>query len=392
MKIRPLILFSSVVLVALILWGGQILINQLSSKQEKIQHEILQREDALLKRIQVKILETGYRQSRSGIHVVYFPVLVVEVTNISREALAKIRFASYFKKNGGVICGGIYDVDALQSREIKAVAITCSQSIGLKSSLRRFNLSSMEKSISFEIWVDYSFKPVKLIVGNERPVLEQALLITHIPLFYGAMPNLGLYSQPDGPFPNPLDLMPKGKIKEAQASYDQAVEAAVSDMVFVADAMYEAGADGINFDTTGAAGDPDFCAALQAVEILKKKYPEMCVEMGMAGEFILGLHGEMKYDGVPLAGLYPHQQAMLAEKAGVTIFGPVVNTNTSRSSPWNLSRAVTFMKACCEMASIPIHVNMGMGVASVPMTNHPPIDIVSRASTAMVEICRLDGL
>ena len=240
--------------------------------------------------------------------------------------------------------------------------------------------------------VDYSINPRLPIVGNERPVLEQALLVTHIPLFFGAMPNLGLYSQPDGPFPNPLDLMPKGKIKEAQASYDQAVEAAVSDMVYVASAMYEAGADGINFDTTGAAGDPDFCAALRAVEILKKKYPNICIELGMAGEFILGLHGNMTYDGARLAGLYLHQQIKLAEKAGVTIFGPVVNTNISRSSPWNLSRAVTFMKACCEVAAIPIHVNMGMGVGAVTMTDHPPIDIVSRASTAMFESCRLDGL
>jgi hypothetical protein len=33
-----------------------------------------------------------------------------------------------------------------------------------------------------------------------------------------------------------------------------------------------------------------------------------------------------------------------------------------------------------------------MGVGGVPMTPHPPVDIVSRASKAMVEICRLDGL
>jgi dimethylamine--corrinoid protein Co-methyltransferase len=37
-------------------------------------------------------------------------------------------------------------------------------------------------------------------------------------------------------------------------------------------------------------------------------------------------------------------------------------------------------------------VNMGMGVGAVPVANHPPIDVVSRASKAMVEIVRLDGL
>jgi dimethylamine--corrinoid protein Co-methyltransferase len=50
------------------------------------------------------------------------------------------------------------------------------------------------------------------------------------------------------------------------------------------------------------------------------------------------------------------------------------------------------MKACSAAATIPIHVNMGMGVGAVTVNDHPPIDIVSRASKAMVEICRLDGL
>ena len=240
--------------------------------------------------------------------------------------------------------------------------------------------------------VDYSFKPVKPIVGMEQTVLEQTLMVTHVPLFYGAMPNLGLYSQPDGPFPNPSELLPQGKIAEARTSYENAVEDAVKDIVYVASAMYESGADGINLDTVGAAGDADFLAGLKATEILRKKYPDICIELGMAGEFVLGLHGELTYEETRLAGLYAHEQVKVAEKAGVTIFGPVVNTKTSKSSPWNLSRAITFIKACCEAASVPIHVNMGMGVGGITMTNQPPIDIVSRASKAMVEICRLDGL
>lgn len=240
--------------------------------------------------------------------------------------------------------------------------------------------------------VDYSFKPVKPIVAMEQTALEQALLLTHAPLLYGAMPNLGLYSRPDGPFPNPSELLPEGKIQEAREAYELAVEEAVKDMVYVGSAMAESGADGINLDTTGAAGDADFLAGLKAAATLKDKYPDLCIEMGMAGEFVLGLHGELTYDGVRLAGLYAHDQVKLAEKAGVTLFGPVVNTKTNRSCPWNVSRAVTFMKACCEIARVPIHVNMGMGVGGVTMTNHPPLDMASRASTAMVEICRLDGL
>jgi len=240
--------------------------------------------------------------------------------------------------------------------------------------------------------IDYSFKPVKAIVTFEQQALEYALLVTTAPMFYGSQPNLGTYTQPDGPCPNPMELLPQGKIAEARAAQEEMIEHAVKDMVYVGSAMYESGVDGINFDTTGAAGDADFLATLRAVEILKKKYPQMGIEIGMAGEFVLGMHGELTYDGVRLAGLYPHKQVELAMKAGATIFGPAVNSNTDKSGPWNVARAVTFVKACVENSSIPVHANMGMGVGGVPVADCPPVDAVSRASKAMVEIARLDGL
>jgi dimethylamine--corrinoid protein Co-methyltransferase len=186
--------------------------------------------------------------------------------------------------------------------------------------------------------------------------------------------------------------MSEGKIKEARESMEAAVEFAVRDMVYVAGELYESGVDGIDFDTTGSAGDADFLATLRAVEILKKKYPDLSIEMGMSGEFVLGMHGGVAYDGTRLAGLYPHQQVKLAEKAGVTIFGPVVNTNTSRTCAWNAARVITFLKACVEASTIPVHANMGMGVGGLPVTPFVPIDAVSRASKSVVELTRLDGL
>jgi len=240
--------------------------------------------------------------------------------------------------------------------------------------------------------IDYSFKPVKAIVTFEQQALEYALLVTTVPMFYGSQPNLGSYTQPDGPCPNPMELIPQGKISEARAAQEEMIEHAVKDMVYVAGAMYESGADGINFDTTGAAGDADFLATLRAVEILREKYPQIGIMVGMAGEFILGMHGELTYDGVRLAGLYPQKQLELVEKAGGTIFGPAINTNTDKSCAWNIARATTFVKACVQNSSIPIHANMGMGLCGVPMADCPPVDAVSRASKAMVEISRLDGL
>jgi dimethylamine--corrinoid protein Co-methyltransferase len=259
------------------------------------------------------------------------------------------------------------------------------QSMGLYE--RMFGADTVEMG-----HVDYSYKPVKPIVNYEQGTLEMALLTTHAPLIYGAMPNLGLYTKPDGPCPNPMELLPRGKIAEARASYEDMVSEAVRDMVFVVGAMYESGADGFNLDTVGASGDADVLAAFLALEKLRAKYPDIAVEVGMAGEFVLGMHGDLRYDGVRLAGLYPHQQVALAEKAGAKIFGPVVNTNTDRSIPWNLARTIVFTRACSKVATIPVHANMGMGVGAVPVSDYPPVDVLSRASKAMVELSDLDGL
>jgi len=269
------------------------------------------------------------------------------------------------------------------------------QRLGINTG-RIHNIQIMERALGADTMemghIDYSYKAVKPIVGDEQQEFEQALLVSTLPLFYGAMPNLAIYSQPDGPVANSAELLPLGKIAESRVAQEEAVELAVKDMVYVGSAMYESGADGINFDTTGAAGDPDFLATLRVTKILKEKYPEMCIELGMAGEFILGMHGKLEFEGVRLAGLYPHEQVKLAQKAGVTIFGPTVNTNTSRSCAWNIARAITFIKPCVANATIPVHANMGMGVGGAPVVDNPPTDAISRASKAMVEIGRLDGL
>ena len=240
--------------------------------------------------------------------------------------------------------------------------------------------------------VDYSYKQVKPVIREDVPIMEQAQLMMVAPVFYGAMPNLGLYTRPDGPMANPSELLPQMKIKEAREACEGCIELAVKDMLYVASAYHEAGADGINFDTVGAAGDPDFKAALLAVEQLKQKFPDMCIEMGMANEYVLGMHGELTHDGTVLGGLFPHQQVKIAQAAGVDIFGPAINSRTNRSIPWNIARAATFIKACVEAADIPVHANMGMGVGGLPMCDPAPLDAIAQASKAIVEITRLDGL
>ena len=113
--------------------------------------------------------------------------------------------------------------------------------------------------------------------------------------------------------------------------------------------------------------------------------------IGMAGEFVIGMHGQVEFDGVRLAGLWPKQQLELVQRAGASIFGPCVNSNTGKSTAWNIARAITVIKPCMEVAEIPIHVNVGMGVGAVPTCAYPPADATSRAAKAFVEILKIDG-
>jgi dimethylamine--corrinoid protein Co-methyltransferase len=239
---------------------------------------------------------------------------------------------------------------------------------------------------------DYSFKPVKPIVNFEMNEYYTASMMTTAPFLYGAQPNMGLYFQPDGPHPNPADLMPQGKIKEAQEVQEAAAEQLRQDLVFVGKKFNGVGCEGLNFDTSGSAGDADYWAALQAVSDLRKATPNLPIIMGGSGEFVLGMHGEMRFNDKRLAGMYPHEQARIAEAAGASIYGVAVGTNTGKSVAWNIARAVTFVKEAVAAVDIPVHANVGMGVGGVPMMETPPIDSVTRASKSLVQIGGLDGL
>ena len=63
----------------------------------------------------------------------------------------------------------------------------------------------MERAFGFDTMEighpDYSFKPAKAVLSLEQLCMAQAQLDCIVPLFYGAMPNMGLYFRPDGPLP-----------------------------------------------------------------------------------------------------------------------------------------------------------------------------------------------
>ncbi len=233
---------------------------------------------------------------------------------------------------------------------------------------------------------------VKEKIDIDMQAHETVSLLSTIPMFYTLAPSMLWYFRPNGPFDNPNDLIPYGKIREAQESYDKAGERLIQDVVYVCKKMYSIGCDAINLDTSASGGDAEFLAALEIVSQLKQDAPNLAIELGMAGEFVLGMHTEVEYDGKRLAGMYPHEQVKVAESAGVDIFGPVINTVSGESFAWNLARSVTFVKETVSESSIPIHVNAGMGVCAIPMHPTPPPDCVSRMAKAMAQIAKIDGL
>jgi dimethylamine---corrinoid protein Co-methyltransferase len=246
---------------------------------------------------------------------------------------------------------------------------------------------------SLELWhLDYSYKAVRTVLSFQAQMMKDAQMQTVVPLNYGAMPDLGRYSRPDGPVENWSQLLPLGKIDEARRAQEEAVGLLEHDMLIVAETMIAAGADGLDFDTAGAAGDGDLLATLRVVRKIRDRWPDIGVEVGQAGELVLGIHGELEYEGRRLAGMWPLDQLRTVTAAGATVFGPAVNVNTTKSLAWNTARACALVKPVMAEATIPVHMNAGMGVGGVPMTAYPPVDATSRASRALVDILKLDGL
>jgi dimethylamine--corrinoid protein Co-methyltransferase len=239
---------------------------------------------------------------------------------------------------------------------------------------------------------DYSYKPVKPIINFEMNDYYNISMASTAPLFYGAQPNMGLYFQPDGPCPNPSELLSIGNIDAALRSQETAAALLKKDLIFIGKKLAGIGCEGLNFDTSGSAGDADFMAALEALAVLKKEIPDMPILLGASGEFVIGMHGDVQFNGQRLAGMYPHEQVKIAELAGADIFGLAIGTNTKKSVAWNLSRTVTFLKKTVSVAGIPVHANVGMGVCGIPMMEQPPIDSVTRVSKSLVQIGKADGL
>ena len=85
---------------------------------------------------------------------------------------------------------------------------------------------------------DYSYKQVKPILNYETQEYYNASQLTTAPFFYGSQPNMGLYFQPDGPHPNPAELLPRGKIQQAMEAQEIALENLREDLNYIGRQLY----------------------------------------------------------------------------------------------------------------------------------------------------------
>ncbi len=268
--------------------------------------------------------------------------------------------------------------------------------VGITSISRAAAVQMYERAFAFDTlelgWMDYSFKPLKTVVYEEMVTYEQIVETVIPPFMYGAMPNMGLYYAPDGQFRNPNDLMRVSNMEDSMEQSELAAEQLVGDMEYITGQFTKIGLEGFDFDTTGSAGDAEFVATLRGAETYRKQDPNANIIIGMSSESILGLHGLMEYKGYRVAGMYPAEQAKMAELSGANVFGAVVNTNSSKSFPWNVARATTIIKKCTSEANIPVHANLGMGVGGIPICEVVPTDTVGRAGKILIELAHIDGV
>ena len=115
----------------------------------------------------------------------------------------------------------------ISSRLSSGIAAPIGRETAVRLFERAFAFDSMEVG-----HIDYSVKPSKFIVSVEQEHMELLQHTTVFPLFYGFMPNLGLYYRPDGQFENPSDLLPLGKIEDARRTQEEALEACHDDVVW----------------------------------------------------------------------------------------------------------------------------------------------------------------
>ena len=177
--------------------------------------------------------------------------------------------------------------------------------------------------------VDYSFKPVKAIVPFEAQEMHDVLLRVVAPVQYGSQPNLGpLLAGRTARCPTGRSCCRRVVSPRRAPPRKKRCRWPSRTWSTTAKPCGRPAPTASTSTPRRRPADADFQATLLAVEEVRRRCPGLGIEVGMSGEFVLGMHGEVEYDGVRLAGLWPADQMKLADKGRAT-----VSARSSTSTP-----------------------------------------------------------
>ena len=244
-----------------------------------------------------------------------------------------------------------------------------------------------------ELWqIDYSYKAIKTNVAHEGQTMKIAQALLTNPVQYGAMPDLGRYSKPDGPIPNWSELLPLMQDRRGPRGAGRGLRDAGRRH------QLRRRPHGRGRHRRHRHGH-DRRGRRRRLPRRPHRLPHAARAVPVAGhrdrhgERVRARHARPARVRRRAPGRHV-AQGPAAHGAGgrrLASTGPAVNINTGKSTAWNIARAITFIKPAMEIAEIPVHVNVGMGVGGVPTCVYPPADATSRASKAFVEILKIDG-
>ena len=244
-----------------------------------------------------------------------------------------------------------------------------------------------------ELWqIDYSYKAIKTNVAHEGQSMKIAQTLLTNPVQYGAMPDLGRYSKPDGPIPNWSELLPHGQDRRGARRRRKRPPRCSSRTSTSSPTQWSRPAPTASTWTrpgrpatptsSPPSGPAACCARSTRGWASRSAWPPSSCSACTASS-------SSTASAWPACG--PRTSCAWCRQAGASIYGPAVNINTGKSTAWNIARAITFIKPAIEIAEIPVHVNVGMGVGGVPTCVYPPADATRRATKAFVEILKIDG-
>ncbi len=148
--------------------------------------------------------------------------------------------------------------------------------------------------------VDYSYRAVKTVLPYEQQQMKEAQERVTIPVHYGAQPDLGRYSRPDGPWATGPSCCRRcastrrGRRKRRPSRWPWPTWS-TSPRACGRRARRHRLRHLRRRRRRRLPGGADRCGDAT------RPHPDLGIEVGMAGEIVLGTHGQLEYDGVRLA-------------------------------------------------------------------------------------------